>query len=335
MLFKIITRILRAIGMHLDKLNKVDIIHIGVFNGLNNKIKEEEMEKTRKKFLSGLLVFLLLFCWGGVSTAGTTYYHHDVLGTTLAQSDESGNVVWWANYDPYGSKNNGNSEDTKPQRYTGKEFDDETDLYYFGARYYNPTLARFISVDPVRVVDQKGKINQKILSNPQRLNLYSYGLNNPYKFIDPDGLWTVSVGVKLNAALGLGGGGGTDVNFGYSKKDGISLSLTGSAQGGAIAGGGVFAGGSLTITDADNVNQLNGISYQVGRSGIGFAYGEGVFGNGYTGVAVGVGTPVIPSGYTAGSATAATTSAIFQFNKGVYSLGNTGTSSLWSSCDEE
>jgi RHS repeat-associated protein len=281
----------------------------------------------RHKIFSGILVFLLVLCWGGVASAATTFYHHDVLGTTLAQTDESGNVTWWANYYPYGSKHEGNSPDTRPQRYTGKEFEDETGLYYFGARYYNPTIARFVSIDPVRAVEQNSKINQEILQNPQRANLYSYALNNPYKFIDPDGLFTISLGVRINGALGLGGGGGASLNMGLSKQYGFSISLTGTAQGGAMAGAGVFSGGSLMITDADNVNQLNGISYQVGRAGIGPAYAEGVSGDEYIGITVGGGLGV---GYTATSVTADTTTAIVQFNKGVYSLGNTGKSSLWS-----
>lgn len=48
--------------------------------------------------------------------------------------------------------------------------------------------ARFLAVDPVRAVDQNGTINQQILTDPQRLNFYAYGLNNPYRYVDPDGL---------------------------------------------------------------------------------------------------------------------------------------------------
>jgi RHS repeat-associated protein len=65
---------------------------------------------------------------------------------------------------------------TEKYKYTGKE-KDITGLYYYGARYYDPTIGRFITRDPV-----KGNI-----MNPQTLNPYVYCLNNPLKYIDPDG----------------------------------------------------------------------------------------------------------------------------------------------------
>jgi len=61
-------------------------------------------------------------------------------------------------------------------KYTGKE-QDATGLYYYGARYYDPVIGRFITRDPV-----KGNI-----MNPQTLNPYVYCLNNPLKYIDPNG----------------------------------------------------------------------------------------------------------------------------------------------------
>jgi len=72
----------------------------------------------------------------------------------------------------------------------GKEKDKETGLYYFRARYFDSRIGRFISIDPVGPVDEKtGKVNEKMLLNPQRLNRYAYGLNNPYRYVDRDGMW--------------------------------------------------------------------------------------------------------------------------------------------------
>jgi RHS repeat-associated protein len=55
---------------------------------------------------------------------------------------------------------------------------DDTGLYYYGARYYDPTIGRFISADTI----------VQNAANPQTLNRYSYCLNNPLKYIDPSGL---------------------------------------------------------------------------------------------------------------------------------------------------
>ena len=81
-------------------------------------------------------------------------------------------------------------------RYTGQELDQETDLYYYGQRYYNPDTGRFTQKDPVLKdgsidvnflnKETKEEMNE-FLSNPQRLNDYSYVLNNPVKYTDPTG----------------------------------------------------------------------------------------------------------------------------------------------------
>jgi len=64
--------------------------------------------------------------------------------------------------------------------FTGQRLDDSTDLLYYGARYYDPALRRFISADTI--VPSPG--------NPQASNRYSYVLNNPLRFTDPTGHWT-------------------------------------------------------------------------------------------------------------------------------------------------
>ncbi len=62
-------------------------------------------------------------------------------------------------------------------KYTGKELDEETDLYYYGARYYSPELGRFVSADAVQ-----GKFD-----DPASMNRFAYTKNNPLKYIDPSG----------------------------------------------------------------------------------------------------------------------------------------------------
>jgi len=66
-------------------------------------------------------------------------------------------------------------------RYTGKERDTESGLDLMGARYYASTMGRFMSPDPSGLLYADP-------TNPQSLNLYSYVMNNPLKFIDPSGM---------------------------------------------------------------------------------------------------------------------------------------------------
>ena len=96
-------------------------------------------------------------------------------------------------------------------RYTGQEQDEESNLYYYGARYYDAGVGRFTQNDPVSlaVVNKKqleaktkGTLEQ-YLGNPQNLNAYSYTLNNPIRYTDPNGeYWetafdVISLGLSL------------------------------------------------------------------------------------------------------------------------------------------
>jgi RHS repeat-associated protein len=104
----------------------------------------------------------------------TDFYHSGHLGSTRLITDESGNALTAVDYGPLG-KDVETGEKTL-YTYNGKE-KDETGLYHYGARYYDPEAGRFISRDFV-----PGQ-----LANPQTLNRYTYCLNNPLKYRDPDG----------------------------------------------------------------------------------------------------------------------------------------------------
>jgi RHS repeat-associated protein len=74
----------------------------------------------------------------------------------------------------------GYGEDSTRQKFTGKERDSETGLDYFGERYYASTQGRFTACDPLMASATTG--------DPQSWNRYVYVLNNPLRYIDPDGM---------------------------------------------------------------------------------------------------------------------------------------------------
>ncbi len=126
------------------------------------------------------------------NSSGTIeYFHVDHLGSTRLKTDASGNVIYGSNYEPYGPEYG--ESGSEEFRYTGKQ-EDPTGLYYFGARYYDPVTGRFTTRDSVF----------GDLSDPQRLNRYTYCRNNPHKYTDPDGrIFNVVVGALAGGGLNL------------------------------------------------------------------------------------------------------------------------------------
>ena len=112
------------------------------------------------------------------------YYHQDVVGTPVAETNESGQVLVRANYTPFGEEVIPGAA-TDPHKFTGKELDDESGLYYFGARYYDAHLGRFVSTDSTAGSN----------FDPQSWNRYAYSRNNPLNRIDPNGKAWIQVNV--------------------------------------------------------------------------------------------------------------------------------------------
>ena len=104
----------------------------------------------------------------------TYFYHNDHLGSVKAVTDSAGKVVYNADYHPFGTQFIKDGDFDETLGFTGKEYDSDTGLYYFNARWYDSELGRFISEDPVM--------------DPNSPNLYCYCKNNPLLFIDPTGL---------------------------------------------------------------------------------------------------------------------------------------------------
>jgi RHS repeat-associated protein len=117
----------------------------------------------------------------------TYYYHSNPLGNVGLITDSNGDRVEWYSYDVYGNVTIHNiSGGVLPVSgignrfmYTGREWDAETGLYYYRARYYDPVTGRFIQRDPQGYRDG--------------MNLYTYVGNNPVNYTDPEGTKIISV----------------------------------------------------------------------------------------------------------------------------------------------
>lgn len=147
----------------------------------------------------GCLMLIFISAFSAFAAEKVYFYHTDPAGTPLAMTDSSGNVVWRADYLPFGEENVITGALENDLRFVGKEQDQETGLYYFGARYMEPMIGRFISPDPVGITN-------KDLLNPQRLNRYSYGLNNPHRYLDPDGRLSIEIHRKITMDIFTGSG---------------------------------------------------------------------------------------------------------------------------------
>ena len=126
---------------------------------------------------------------GGVRT----FYLTDALGSPRVASSAYGVVLWRENYRPWGQRNTKSADmQTDPLAYTAQPFDDETSLLYLGARYHHVKIGRFYQMDPVHFTED----------NSHSFNRFAYANNNPYRFVDPEGLEGFAFGDIGDSAFG-------------------------------------------------------------------------------------------------------------------------------------
>ena len=121
----------------------------------------------------------------------TFFYHSDHLGSTSYITDDKANITQYDAYLPYGELlvDEHSSSEELPYKFNGKQFDEETGLYYYGARYLNPMASIWYGVDPLA---------EKYTTTGG----YVYTLNNPVKFIDVDGReWTQTTDKNGNTVI--------------------------------------------------------------------------------------------------------------------------------------
>ena len=123
------------------------------------------------------------------------YYHADHLQSAQFITNAKGEQYEHIEYTPYGElwiEETAPGIDKLPFRFTGKELDEETGLYYYGARYLDPKYSRWLSGDPALNDYMAGSsVGEGGIYNTVNFNIYHYGGNNPIKYSDPTGMYTL------------------------------------------------------------------------------------------------------------------------------------------------
>jgi len=107
-------------------------------------------------------------------SAATSYYHADGLGSVTSLSSAAGALTQTYAFDSFGKQTASSGSLTNPFQYTAREFDTETNLYFYRARYYDPATGRFLSEDPTYLLGG--------------INVYNYVGNDPLDNVDLFGL---------------------------------------------------------------------------------------------------------------------------------------------------
>ncbi|MDC0435397.1 RHS repeat-associated core domain-containing protein [bacterium] len=127
------------------------------------------------------------------------FFFNDAQGSAVAAVNESGDLCWREEYTAYGDKNINDDLVSEvgcgiigeERGFTGHTEDVNSDLVYMQQRYYDPSIGRFLSIDPVDANPNE----------PMTFNRYAYANNNPYSYVDPNGelpvlVWAAYVGVQ-------------------------------------------------------------------------------------------------------------------------------------------
>jgi RHS repeat-associated protein len=123
-----------------------------------------------------------------LQSAASSYYEQDGLGSVTSLSNAAGALANTYTYDAFGTLTASTGTLTNPFQFTGREFDAETGLRYYRFRYFDPTIGRFISEDPIGF--------------DGGINFYQYVQNNPSLLIDPFGLSSMTFN-RANGTLTL------------------------------------------------------------------------------------------------------------------------------------
>lgn len=211
----------------------------------------------------------------------TQYFHKDHLGSTNVVTDQAGVVLARMEYRPFGTTSSQSGSANPAQKFTGQRLDDSTGLYYYGGRYYDAQLGRFIQPD--RYVQN--------LADPQMLNRHSYARNNPVRYVDPSGhfvflaaLLFVAASAAVTGAIGAAVSVGVAAATGNIHNFGDFAKAAGKGFVAGAAAGGTGAVGALVMGPAIAGGLLGSVALGAGSGAVGGGVGSvlngGSFGQG-------------------------------------------------------
>ncbi len=196
------------------------------------------MERAGERWFSREKSHLKLGC------ASVEVVHPDHLGTPQKITNQAQATVWEATYTPFGKATITTSTITNNLRFPGQYYDQETNLHYNLNRYYDPQLGRYITSDRIGLAGG--------------MNSYGYALQNPIRYVDPDG--RIPIPVFTGAAGAIGAFIGT-ASTGGSPREIIRAAVIGGLAGAGAGLGLAFVPGAVagTITTPGITQAITGI----------------------------------------------------------------------------
>lgn len=170
----IVTYTYDSFGRRTSKITSVGTTKY-LHDGLQVIMEKDDGNFVQTSYVHGIGIDeVLLMKKGGIDY----FYSQDGLGSVVDLTDVTEKTIESYDYDSYGRVSNITTVGN-PYLFVGRELDVETGLYYYRARYYDYTIGRFLTSDPIGFLGG--------------LNFYQYVGNNPINFIDPLGLFQASV----------------------------------------------------------------------------------------------------------------------------------------------
>jgi len=185
--------------------------------------------------VAGAAVVLMCLPASALAERVTVYYYTDPQGTILAVTDATGNIIERRDHKPYGTAMSAGSDGPG---YTGHVADVDSSLIYMQQRYYDPSIGRFLSPDPLR----------QDVARMGRSSRYGYADGNPFSHIDPDGKETLAVGLGGSASWLGGVAAQGSLTFSYRNMNPTTWRLGVFGSAGGLAGSELGTGISGTFS---------------------------------------------------------------------------------------